>query len=415
MKSLDLAMAKIIEEKFDLEQLVFMLIVQKLEDQGHQLSSEQLMSLKKQIAEQVTGSENDIEVIHIELDDGTEEQREADLTVTPSDYQILEERVDEAILKTIHDVTSRLADHLLEEWKSQASEILIEQRDEQQDFSDRLRQIWGKALDLLEILLGTSLQAGIEFNRKLRSKAHQENDLVFDVLTRLHARGCQIAKEIHILLSHGLADGAHARWRTLHEVSVIAGFISEHGQEVAERYILHTGIESYKAALQHQKHYRALGWSPFSEAEMSHLKAQYDKLIKQFGKDFKNDYGWASKVLSNPRPTFFDIEQNAGLEHVHPFVKIANTNIHASAKGIAHRLGLLPDMVILLAGSSIYGLGDPGRNTAFSLILLTATTLLYKPDVEQLVNIQAMQGLHLEIHDAFYEVEFELDGMTEDE
>lgn len=409
MNSLDTLMAEMLRKKFNREQLLFILLMHKLEEQGFRLNSEQLLNLKKQIVDQMADNESGKIVLNVEIDDDIEEDRRIDLTVTPSDYEVLKERVDEVSKKTILGVTSRLAEHLLREWKQQASSILKERRNYQQGFNERLWMIWGEALDLLDVLLGVSLEAGIDFNEKLRSKAYQGNDLVFDALTRLHARGCQIAREIHVLLSYGLADGAHARWRTLHEVSVIASFICKHGQAIAERYFLHTGIETYKSALQYQEHSATLGWSPLSEEEMEQVKTVYDSLILRYGKDFKVDYGWASTVLGKIRPTFHDIEQNAGIEHVRPLVKMANTNVHASAKGIAHRLGLPPETDILLAGPSIYGLGDPGRSTAYSLTLLTAVMLTYEPDMDRLVRVQAMQSLHLEIHDAFYQAEMKLD------
>ena len=57
----------------------------------------------------------------------------------------------------------------------------------------------------------------------------KNNDQVFFVLWRLHARSCQITMEILALLKSGFADGAHARWRTLHEIAVTALFIKQQG------------------------------------------------------------------------------------------------------------------------------------------------------------------------------------------
>jgi hypothetical protein len=44
---------------------------------------------------------------------------------------------------------------------------------------------------------------------------------------------------------HG--DGAIARWRTLHEIAVIAMCVRDRGDAMAERYLLHSTVESYKA------------------------------------------------------------------------------------------------------------------------------------------------------------------------
>ncbi len=80
----------------------------------------------------------------------------------------------------------------------------------------------------------------------------KEGDFVFDVVIRLHARACQIASEVLKLLKSGFADGAHARWRSLHEVAVVALFIHKHGNDVAEKYLLHDVVESYRAATQYR-------------------------------------------------------------------------------------------------------------------------------------------------------------------
>ena len=139
----------------------------------------------------------------------------------------------------------------------------------------------------------------ISITNSVRKKHIKAQNHVFDVLTRLHARACQIAFEVLVLLKNGFADGAHARWRSLHEVTVVASFIKTHGDEVAERYLLHDNIELYKAAELHQKHYAILGEEPIPDDEYNSIKVIRDELIDCFGTPYKNNYGWASSVLNN--------------------------------------------------------------------------------------------------------------------
>ena len=105
------------------------------------------------------------------------------------------------------------------------------------------------------------------------------------------------------------------------------------------------------------------------------------------------------------KPQITDIQQNSGLDHMRPYVNMAHANVHASAKGASYRLGLYPGAQILLAGPSVFGLGDPGRTTAFSILLLTTTLLLLQPSIERLGTVNAMQMLNQGIYDAFYEAE----------
>lgn len=72
--------------------------------------------------------------------------------------------------------------------------------------------MWHKPLALLEMLLATALEAGDDFNREFRPRVVERDDYVFEVLTRLHARTCQLTSEILVLLKSGHADGAHARF-----------------------------------------------------------------------------------------------------------------------------------------------------------------------------------------------------------
>ncbi len=112
----------------------------------------------------------------------------------------------------------------------------------------------------------------IEFVIEERDNEFYENNHVFFVLTRSHARACQIAREILTLIKNGYADGAMARWRALHEISVISSFIAKHGNEVAEKYLLHSNIESNKAAVLYQKLFWILDMNLYLKRKLKKLK-----------------------------------------------------------------------------------------------------------------------------------------------
>ena len=75
---------------------------------------------------------------------------------------------------------------------------------------------WGKGLDLLRMLLTISREFGEEAHAKARRSRARSSRYRTDVLLRLHACACQVAGEIIKLMESGRADGAMARWRTLH-------------------------------------------------------------------------------------------------------------------------------------------------------------------------------------------------------
>jgi hypothetical protein len=264
-------------------------------------------------------------------------------------------------------------------------------------------------LYLLEMFLVITYEAGADFNNTFRKEASRQSDNVFDVLTSIHARGCQIGFEILTLIKSGFADAAHARWRTLHENAVVAFVIAKHGQDIAERYCLHEAIESYKAMCQYQKHCSALNTEPFSEDELQKTKQTHDTLVKRFGSSFKGEYGWATEALHKKAVFFGDLETEAGLGHLRPYYKMASHNVHANIKGAKFKLGLgLEKQPLLLAGPSNYGFADPAHGAAISLNQITAALLNTRPNLDHLVTLRILSRLTKEIGDEFLRIQTEL-------
>jgi hypothetical protein len=109
---------------------------------------------------------------------------------------------------------------------------------------------------------------------------------LFDVLVRLHAKACLISQEITCLLKNGFADGAHARWRALHETIITSMFLSKNGRDAVERYLYHELVES-KGADQHRKYQSRLNAIGLSDKEFDDLKAEYARVIDRYGKDWR--------------------------------------------------------------------------------------------------------------------------------
>jgi hypothetical protein len=219
------------------------------------------------------------------------------------------------------------------------------------------------------MLLTISREVGATVNHEVRqSPDAPSRQHLIDVSLRLHARACQITEEVIGLLEGGFADGAMARWRSQHEVAVVAMFISAHGEDLAERYVVHQAVESKRAMDDYQRCQPRLGYEPVEPAERKAVQDACDAAIARFGPGFaKGDYGWAGHHLNMVQPTFRDIEQAAGIDHLRAHYRMASHNVHANPKGVFFKLGLLPDSQMLLAGPSNAGLADPGHGAAISL------------------------------------------------
>lgn len=404
MDSFENFLNETVNELLKPDELLFRLIEGKLTAKGINLSKKQKSQIRDQIGEDVSDN------ISIELSWwqkrklANDDKEETNLHLE-IDVDLLEEKITESINEATHEVVTTLSQSLIESWKSQASSLLKKQRKDHSKYEKLVEQIWSAPLILLEMLLSISLDLGATFNEYYRPTAAEENDYIFEALTRLHSRGCQTGAEALLLLRHGFGDGAHARWRTLHEICVEALYISQSGKEVAEKYLLHSTISDYRISSEYQKHYASIGYAPPDQKEIEGLENSRSELISRFGKLYKYDYGWASSTDDKKAPTFADLEKSVGLEHMRPFYKLANINVHSGAKGAIFRLGSPPsNKELLVAGPSVYGLGEPGQNIAYTLFLLTSTLLLSRENLDQLVIVSALDQIKNETIWAFDDI-----------
>jgi Family of unknown function (DUF5677) len=195
-----------------------------------------------------------------------------------------------------------------------------------------------------------------------------------DVLFRLHVRACQVTNEIILLLENGYADGAMARWRTLHEITIVAAIIAKFGDEIAERYVYYQIVESFSAMKAYERNHKDLGFKPMSKKQNAKIRTDYAKVLQRFGKKFGEEHGWAAhhlKVKDKERITFARLEQEVGDAMMRSPFKMASYNVHASPKGVYFKLGNLKGSPVLLAGPSNAGLIEPAQNAALSLAEIT--------------------------------------------
>lgn len=259
--------------------------------------------------------------------------------------------------------------------KSDYKNMLIEHRNEEEDFNKLILKQWKEAFDILETIIVISLESCEVFCKDFGEKAQKKNNKLFYALKAIHARAIQISKECLLLLKNGYADGALARWRTIHELNVISRFLSQYyNEELIEMYLDHGIVEEYKEELSYRKNPRTK--QRYTDKAFNDMQRQFIELKKKYGVPFTKSNGWAYKVLKKENIYFSDIEVATDFIHMKSYYNTACSTIHSGHNGSINKVGLTPNSKhILLCGPTNYGISIPCQNVAISLVILTMNFL----------------------------------------
>jgi uncharacterized protein DUF5677 len=406
------AFDKKVKEQFRPNILGTRILEAELEKIGIEITDEQRSDLENQLSNIESGSLHfdfsDEQVNKAKVDSENDLKLKLEAIINNLGTSVIEfsKKIDGVFEDLIPNIVDSMAKSINTTLVRQMADMLEDQEAISNEIFNEITEVWGKPLGLLQGLIVIADESVESYLTK--SAKYANYNIVQEVLLRIHAKSNQISKEILCLLKNGFADGAQARWRSLHELAVISFFISNHGEDVATRYIEHESIEVYKAAIQYNQYYTRLGAVEISREEIELMAEDYNALIEKYGKYYRYDYGWAANVLKSKRPTFRDIEANIELDHLRPYYKAASSNIHASPTGVLSRLGLLPEEDVLLAGPSVIGLTEPAQSTIISLVQITTALLTFNADIDALVVCKTMSEYGKEVENAFIEVESKL-------
>jgi hypothetical protein len=372
------------------------LIAEKLVAQKIKLSKRRLNELAAQILKGKNGK------LKFTVGKGQPTKTVA-IKLTEDDADRLGHQVDtflESLPTLVENLADEMSNKLLVFLKKRWPEERREQRKEIAYFRKQLDRQWSIGLDGLRMLLTITREFGSDFLNE-NINATVAVPVTLDVLIRLHARACQVTDEIICLLSHGFADGAMARWRTMQEIAAVCLLICEHGEELAKRYKAHDIVETRKAAAQYNKYRHKLGHEAVTDAELAEIELRYNAALAEYGPEFGNRYGWAAKHLNNPRPTIAHIQEGSSIDYLAPYYRLASDNVHANPKGVFFKLGLIGESNILLSGPSNAGLADPGHAAVLSLAQISSALLPINQTFENIVKVKIMTLLVEEIAASF--------------
>ncbi|WP_266080604.1 DUF5677 domain-containing protein [Haladaptatus caseinilyticus] len=312
-------------------------------------------------------------------------------------------------------------DVLLDELARKYDKAIKEEKSNRDQMEESIRGTWEHALDFLDFFILVN-QKSRRLIEQVSGVDEKDEDYQFDALMRLHVRALRVSREVAALLRAGFADGAMARWRTLHEIAAVATIIAEEGEVAGERYLkFKTAKDLFRVKNNYDDYFEKLGFDEIPEEDVEELEAQTEELIDKFGEDFDNFNGWATAfVEGGGGVTITDLIEEAELEEYLPFYALACDSIHAGSKGTLFQMGLHEaemggEEEVLLAGRSDIGFTDPAQLTAIMLRETTEALRALVPDENWQAHwemyFRAMDVLVDEIADAFWHVDQLLSGM----
>jgi len=320
------------------------------------------------------------------------------------------EEVTEAISKAVPEAVSAAADIIVEDLLQSAHENAAQLRTEQANRVQSVQRMWGIALDELDFLRHLVLEWGHEAF-ELRSGPYASPNTAF-ALSRLFTRAYDVVGEIVVLGRNGYADGALARWRSLHELCVIAMFLAKQPDRCALMYLLHHRVEELKLLDVDRSSGTANAKDIHSDPRISKLRREKAALVARFGKAFGGDYGWASVELGEARTTFRDLENHVGLNLLRRGYQRANSTVHGGALATLTRVSLSDSTVDGAAVPPAYGCEVAANYAASSLSMLVAE-LCTETESADLLTMSAVVHKHAKrIRENIAETQKKITGNT---
>lgn len=292
--------------------------------------------------------------------------------------------IDRWLAGNADEMIGKFSDLLAQDLNSKQREFIEDIHSELAGFHKRLFETWHAPLTRLDSLIAMCMEIGSEINKEYRSSGKHPPSSRRNITIRLHTRAVQIAGEVSCLLKGGYADGAMARWRSLHEATVILAFLCRNDDTLSSRFVDSQAITRLRAAIEYNEHHAALGFEPLDPAMLARLQKERDVMLARYGQQFAGDNGWAADVLKRRRVTFKDIENFVDLSYLRPQYGFASKNVHSGVDSIGFKLSLsMSGQETLLAGPSYEGLLEPIQCTSYSLIIAACELIDTAPNDER--------------------------------
>ncbi len=294
-----------------------------------------------------------------------------------------------------------VSDTFCEQLCSAPIQILNESKEDRDTFERQNYLRWREGFDLLSILLGSCVEIGESTVALLRKNMNEHGEAKVDSLVTLHARCMRVGHEVFALMRCGFPDGAYARWRTLHELSVTMKFLADQPNLVSERYRDAWVLRSWKANQEIEKYKEATGISGLPEEEVKFQTRHRELILEKYSDDLSTDWAWARPGLQTPKSgnenwhvSFTDIQKATNLDHWRPWIKLAHQEIHGGYVRPDKGFGVSEaKRLVHLAGASNSGMTDPGQNLAIALSEATVALMQPNPSVDTIIYSKSLRKI----------------------
>lgn len=257
--------------------------------------------------------------------------------------------------ETPDELAMRVGCSVAHRLESELGEVLDADQRYASWFHDTEMCLFTPGLDQLRLMLALGLHINNRCIELAKSVLPSEK---VEALLELHAHSLLVAGETLDLLRIGWPAAAEARWRTLHEIEVVALFLAQSPNSVSIRY-----RDSWDTDL---LRHLDRGEVTFPGEPGRQLTAQVRKranaAIKRHGPEMRFAYGWAAKWLRKKRVSFKDLE--ARVNPRRPAYVSASIRLHSGRVGAIY--SMLDGPGRLLTGRRPDGIAHVGLQTLWS-------------------------------------------------
>jgi len=280
-----------------------------------------------------------------------------------------ESEFEEFVNKKLPDIFTNVSKGAMETTYQYCLSDKSDLKKQESDITKKISKNYGFGIKLFE--------AFIELNSKISSMTYRKYYRVFkelddqiklDTLIAIHVRACQVSNEVKTLVVNGYADGADARWRTIHELCITFLYLYDSDYETIRMYNDYEIIQTWKKANDYKENCERLDLEPLEAGEWEFLKEQKDNLVAKYGKEYSESYGWTMKDLPKGRRNIRELEKLVNKDYLRNIYAWASENVHAGVTGIKTKLSLRDhEQHNFLLGPNDCGFLDPVQYTSYSL------------------------------------------------